>query len=112
MAKLGGLAKGGVNRQALSAEDAAARRLLGEWAAARGYDVFGDAIGNLYVRRPGTENDAAPVVTGSHMDSQPTGGKYDGIYGVLAGFEALEAPVRAQLASAFKRGNLQVSLIM
>ncbi|MCM0019837.1 MAG: M20 family metallo-hydrolase [Tagaea sp.] len=91
MAKLGGLPKGGVNRQALSAEDAAARRLLGEWAAARGYELFGDPIGNLYVRRPGTENDAAPVVTGSHMDSQPTGGKYDGIYGVLAGFEALEA---------------------
>jgi N-carbamoyl-L-amino-acid hydrolase len=91
MAKLGGLAKGGVNRQALSAEDAAARRLIGGWAQARGYELFGDPIGNLYVRRAGTENDAAPVVTGSHMDSQPTGGKYDGIYGVLAGFEALEA---------------------
>lgn len=91
MAKLGGLAKGGVNRQALSAEDAAARRLIGGWAQARGYDLFGDPIGNLYIRRAGTENDAAPVVTGSHMDSQPTGGKYDGIYGVLAGFEALEA---------------------
>lgn len=91
MAKLGGLPKGGVNRQALSAEDAAARRLIGGWAQARGYDLFGDPIGNLYIRRAGTENDAAPVVTGSHMDSQPTGGKYDGIYGVLAGFEALEA---------------------
>ncbi|MBN9499947.1 MAG: Zn-dependent hydrolase [Alphaproteobacteria bacterium] len=91
MAKLGGLSKGGVNRQALSAEDAAARRLIGGWAQARGYDLFGDPIGNLYIRRAGTENDAAPVVTGSHMDSQPTGGKYDGIYGVLAGFEALEA---------------------
>ncbi len=91
MAQLGGLAKGGVNRQALSAEDAAARRLIGGWAQARGYDLFGDPIGNLYIRRAGTENDAAPVVTGSHMDSQPTGGKYDGIYGVLAGFEALEA---------------------
>jgi len=91
MAKLGCLAKGGVNRQALSAEDAAARRLIGGWAQARGYDLFGDPIGNLYIRRAGTENDAAPVVTGSHMDSQPTGGKYDGIYGVLAGFEALEA---------------------
>jgi N-carbamoyl-L-amino-acid hydrolase len=91
MAKLGGLPKGGVNRQALSAEDAAARLLLGQWAQARGYDVFSDPIGNLHVRRAGTENDAAPVLTGSHMDSQPTGGKYDGIYGVLAGFEALEA---------------------
>ncbi|MBI1243668.1 MAG: hydantoinase/carbamoylase family amidase [Alphaproteobacteria bacterium] len=91
MAKLGGLPRGGVNRQALSPEDAAARRLLAEWAAARGFDVYGDPIGNLYVRRAGTEADAPPVLTGSHMDSQPTGGKYDGMYGVLAGFEALEA---------------------
>jgi beta-ureidopropionase / N-carbamoyl-L-amino-acid hydrolase len=91
MAKLGGLPKGGVNRQALSAEDAAARNLLGGWAAARGYDVFSDPIGNLHIRRAGSETDAAPVLTGSHMDSQPTGGKYDGMYGVLAGFEALEA---------------------
>ncbi len=91
MAKLGGLPKGGVNRQALSEEDAASRRLLGSWAAARGYDLRGDPIGNLYVRRAGIENDALPVLTGSHMDSQPTGGKYDGMYGVLAGFEALEA---------------------
>ena len=91
MAKLGGLPKGGVNRQALSAEDAASRRLLGSWAATRGYDVYGDAIGNLHVRRAGQDNGAAPVLTGSHMDSQPTGGKYDGMYGVLAGFEALEA---------------------
>lgn len=91
MAKLGGLPKGGVNRQALSDEDAASRRLIGSWAAARGYDVYGDPIGNLYIRRAGTENDAPPVLTGSHMDSQPTGGKYDGMYGVLAGFEALEA---------------------
>jgi N-carbamoyl-L-amino-acid hydrolase len=91
MAKLGGLPKGGVNRQALSDEDAASRRLLGQWAAARGYDVFSDPIGNLHVRRAGGDNDAAPVLTGSHMDSQPTGGKYDGMYGVLAGFEALEA---------------------
>jgi len=80
MARLGGLPKGGVNRQALSPEDAAARLLLGQWAQARGYDVFSDPIGNLHVRRAGTENDAAPVLTGSHMDSQPTGGKYDGIF--------------------------------
>jgi N-carbamoyl-L-amino-acid hydrolase len=91
MAKLGGLPNGGVNRQALSAEDAAARRLLAGWASARGYDVYGDPIGNLHVRRAGLEKDAPPVLTGSHMDSQPTGGKYDGMYGVLAGFEALEA---------------------
>ncbi len=91
MAKLGATLKGGVNRQALSAEDAAARRLLAFWAAARGFTVATDTIGNLFVRYEGTDTSAAPVLTGSHMDSQPTGGRFDGIYGVLAGFEALEA---------------------
>jgi beta-ureidopropionase / N-carbamoyl-L-amino-acid hydrolase len=91
MAKLGGTPKGGVNRQALSAEDAAARNLLASWAKARGFSVFTDAIGNLFVRREGSEPAAPPVMSGSHMDSQPTGGRFDGMYGVLAAFEALEA---------------------
>ena len=91
MAKLGGTPKGGVNRQALSAEDAAARNLLGAWAKARGFSTFTDAIGNLFVQRAGSDPHAAPVMSGSHMDSQPTGGRFDGMYGVLAAFEALEA---------------------
>jgi len=91
MAKLGGTPKGGVNRQALSAEDAAARNLLGTWAKARGFSIFTDAIGNLFVRREGSDPKALPVLSGSHMDSQPTGGRFDGMYGVLAAFEALEA---------------------
>jgi N-carbamoyl-L-amino-acid hydrolase len=91
MAKLGGTPKGGVNRQALSAEDAAARNLLASWAKARGFAIFTDAIGNLFVTRPGTDAAALPVMSGSHMDSQPTGGRFDGMYGVLAAFEALEA---------------------
>jgi len=91
MAKLGGTPKGGVNRQALSAEDAAARNLLGSWARARGFGVSTDAIGNLFVRREGSDPKARPVMSGSHMDSQPTGGRFDGMYGVLAAFEALEA---------------------
>ncbi len=91
MAKLGGTAKGGVNRQALSAEDAAARNLLASWAKARGFSIFTDAIGNLFVQRAGSDAKAAPVMSGSHMDSQPTGGRFDGMYGVLAAFEALEA---------------------
>jgi N-carbamoyl-L-amino-acid hydrolase len=99
MAKLGGTPKGGVNRQALSAEDAAARNLLASWAAARGFAVFTDAIGNLFVRRDGTERDASPVMSGSHMDSQPTGGRFDGMYGVLAAFEALEALEDAGIAT-------------
>jgi N-carbamoyl-L-amino-acid hydrolase len=91
MAKLGGTAKGGVNRQALSPEDAAARNLLVSWAKARGFSIFTDAIGNLFVRREGSDAEALPVLSGSHMDSQPTGGRFDGMYGVLAAFEALEA---------------------
>src|SRR3954454_12853418 len=91
MAKLGGTSKGGVNRQALSPEDAAARVQLMAWARARGFAVFTDPIGNLFARREGSDPAAAPVLSGSHMDSQPTGGRFDGMYGVLAAFEALEA---------------------
>lgn len=91
MAKLGGTPKGGVNRQALSPEDAAARNLLMSWAKARGFSISTDAIGNLFVRREGSDPRALPVMSGSHMDSQPTGGRFDGMYGVLAAFEALEA---------------------
>ncbi len=91
MAKLGGTPKGGVNRQALSPEDAAARNLLASWAKARGFSISTDAIGNLFVRRDGSDPKALPVLSGSHMDSQPTGGRFDGMYGVLAAFEALEA---------------------
>src|SRR4029453_7271765 len=91
MAKLGGTPKGGVNRQALSSEDAAARHPLASLAKARGFSIFTDAIGNLFVRREGSDAVALPVMSGSHMDSQPTGGRFDGMYGLLAAFEALEA---------------------
>jgi N-carbamoyl-L-amino-acid hydrolase len=91
MAAIGATAKGGVNRQALTAEDARARALLVSWARARGFVLAADAIGNLFVRREGADPHARPILTGSHMDTQPTGGKFDGIYGVLAGFEVLEA---------------------
>ncbi|HEX2113439.1 MAG TPA: M20 family metallo-hydrolase [Alphaproteobacteria bacterium] len=91
MGRIGATPKGGVNRQALSPEDAKARSLLASWARARGFGVFTDRIGNLFVRREGTDASARPVLTGSHLDTQPTGGRYDGAYGVLAGFEVLEA---------------------
>src|SRR5277367_5421985 len=91
MARLGARPDGGVNRQALSGEDIAARRTLIGWAEARGFACAVDPIGNLFVRRAGTEPSLPPVLTGSHLDSQPTGGKFDGTYGVLAGFEVLEA---------------------
>ena len=99
MAAIGATPKGGVNRQALTPEDGRARALLASWAEARGFAVSSDAIGNLFVRRAGSERDAAPVVTGSHLDTQPTGGRFDGVYGVLAGFEALEALEDAGVAT-------------
>jgi N-carbamoyl-L-amino-acid hydrolase len=95
MAQFGATPAGGVNRAAFSPEDIAARKLLIDWASEFGFATATDEIGNLYVRRAGTSADAPPVVTGSHLDSQPKGGKFDGAYGVVGGFEALEAIERA-----------------
>jgi beta-ureidopropionase / N-carbamoyl-L-amino-acid hydrolase len=91
MAEIGATARGGCNRQALTDEDLRGRDLLTRWARAAGCDVRVDAIGNIFARRAGSD-DALPVVmTGSHLDTQPTGGKFDGIYGVLAGLEVIES---------------------
>ena len=95
MAQIGVIQGGGVNRAAFSQEDIAARKLLISWARAHDFTVAIDAIGNLFIRRAGTDPRAAPVMTGSHMDSQPRGGRFDGIYGVLAGLEAIEAMEQA-----------------
>ena len=100
MAEIGATAKGGVNRAALSDEDRRARKLMVEWAGDLGFEVTTDDIANLYIRRPGRQADATPVVTGSHLDSQPRGGKFDGSYGVIGGFEALEAIARAGVETA------------
>ena len=100
MAEIGATAKGGVNRAALSDEDRRARRLMVEWAGDLGFEIATDDIANLYIRRPGRQADAAPVVTGSHLDSQPRGGKFDGSYGVIGGFEALEAIAKAGIETA------------
>jgi N-carbamoyl-L-amino-acid hydrolase len=91
MAQIGAIPGNGVNRAALSAEDIVARKLFISWAQARNFTIATDDIGNLFVRREGLDPTLPPVMTGSHMDSQPRGGRFDGIYGVLAGFEALEA---------------------
>ncbi len=95
MAEIGATPKGGVNRAALSPEDIRARKLMVAWAEELGFAVATDDIANLYIRRPGRDPEAPPVVTGSHLDSQPTGGKFDGSYGVIGGLEALEAIERA-----------------
>jgi len=91
LARHGATAAGGVNRQALSDEEIAARRELLESARELGLAAYTDAAGNFFLRMEGRENDAAPVLTGSHIDSQPTGGRFDGAYGVLAGIEAIRA---------------------
>lgn len=91
VAAYGATDKGGVNRQALSREDVAAKNHIVRWAAERGFLCFQDDIGNLFVRREGMDPTLDPVMTGSHLDSQPTGGRFDGAYGVLAGLEVLLA---------------------
>ena len=91
MGQIGATARGGCNRQALTDADRDGRALFADWARAAGCTVRIDAIGNLFARRPGRD-DALPVVmTGSHLDTQPTGGKFDGVYGVLAGLEVIES---------------------
>ncbi|MGC2031566.1 MAG: allantoate amidohydrolase, partial [Steroidobacteraceae bacterium] len=91
MAAIGATPRGGCNRQALTEADMAGRKLLSRWAEAAGCSARVDAVGNLFIRRVGTD-DALPVVmTGSHLDTQPTGGKFDGVYGVLAGLEVIES---------------------
>lgn len=99
MAGIGATAKGGVNRQALTAGDGKARRLLADWSVSRGFSIFQDDIGNLFIRRAGTDDTLAPVTTGSHLDTQPTGGRFDGAYGVMAGLEALEALADSGIAT-------------
>jgi N-carbamoyl-L-amino-acid hydrolase len=90
MAEIGATGRGGVNRQALSRADTEARKLLLSWTRARNFVAEADLIGNLFIRRPGTDSSLPPVMVGSHLDSQPTGGNFDGVFGVLAGLEALE----------------------
>ncbi len=91
MGRIGATPKGGVNRQALSEEDAAVRQLMVAWAQELDLSASTDTIGNLFLRLPAGAENAAPVMAGSHLDSQPTGGRFDGTFGVLAGLEALQA---------------------
>ena len=88
-AAIGATPGGGVNRPALSVLDREARRLLTELAFARGFRVEQDDMANLFIRREGAA-DVPPFVIGSHLDSQPMGGRFDGALGVLAAFEVLE----------------------
>ncbi|WP_085674449.1 MULTISPECIES: Zn-dependent hydrolase [unclassified Pseudomonas] len=89
LARLGATAKGGVCRLALTDLDRQARDLFVEWCEAAGCSVSVDGVGNIFARRPGRNPKLPPVMTGSHIDTQPTGGKFDGCFGVMAGLEVL-----------------------
>ncbi|MFI2811343.1 MULTISPECIES: Zn-dependent hydrolase [Microbulbifer] len=89
MARIGATPAGGCNRQALTDEDRAGRDLFTEWCREAGCEIRVDRMGNIFARRPGSDPDLPPVITGSHLDTQPTGGKYDGVFGVLAGLEVM-----------------------
>lgn len=89
MAEIGATARGGSCRLALTEQDKAGRDLFSHWCREAGLTLTVDAIGNLFARRAGIDPMAAPVMMGSHLDTQPEGGRFDGVYGVLAGLEVL-----------------------
>ena len=99
MAKIGATEKGGVRRLALTHEDTRGRDLFAQWCRDAGMTVSVDEIGNLFARREGTRKDAAPVLIGSHLDTQPEGGRFDGVYGVLAALELVRALNDANIAT-------------
>lgn len=89
LAEVGATAGGGVCRLALSDEDRQARDLFVRWCQEAGCLVRVDAVGNIFARRAGRNDKLPPVMTGSHIDSQPNGGRFDGAYGVMAGLEVM-----------------------
>ncbi len=91
MAKIGATEKGGCCRLALTDLDKESRDLFVRWCEAAGCSIKIDKMGNIFARRPGRNDDLAPVMTGSHLDTQPTGGRFDGVYGVLAGLEVVRS---------------------
>ncbi|PWJ42415.1 Zn-dependent hydrolase [Sediminitomix flava] len=91
MAQIGGTPKGGVCRVTLTEEDKKGRDLFIKWCEDAGCTIEIDQMGNLFARRAGKRADLNPILMGSHLDSQPTGGKYDGVYGVLAALEVIES---------------------
>ncbi len=89
MAKIGPGVAGGNNRQTLTDDDAKGRELFKYWCEKEGLAMGLDTMGNMFARREGTDPNALPVMVGSHLDTQPTGGKYDGVLGVLGGLEII-----------------------
>ena len=91
MAKIGPGIAGGNNRQTLTDADAEGRRLFQRWCDDAGLTMGVDTMGNMFMTRAGEDPEALPVYVGSHLDTQPTGGKYDGVLGVLSGLEVVRS---------------------
>ena len=91
MAKIGPGVAGGNNRQTLTDEDSEGRHLFRQWCEVQGCSMGLDKMGNMFARREGVDPNALPVYVGSHLDTQPTGGKYDGVLGVLGGLEIIRS---------------------
>ena len=91
MAKIGGTPKGGCKRLTLTDVDKQGRELFRSWCQQAGLTVKIDEMGNMFARRAGVEDNLPPVVLGSHLDTQPTGGKFDGVLGVLGALEVVRS---------------------
>ncbi|MCG6115497.1 MAG: Zn-dependent hydrolase [Mesorhizobium sp.] len=91
MARIGPGVAGGNNRQTVTDEDSEGRHLFKRWCEEAGLEMGLDQMGTMFARREGTDPDALPVYVGSHLDTQPTGGKYDGVLGVLGGLEIIRS---------------------
>ena len=89
LAQIGATPKGGVKRMTLTDLDRQGRDLFVRWCKDAGMTIRIDAIGNIFAHRAGTDDSLPPVMTGSHLDTQPSGGKFDGAYGVMAGLEVV-----------------------
>src|ERR1700716_2943764 len=92
LAAIGGTQRGGCNRQALTDEDKVGRDLFVSWTRSLGCTVTVDEVGNIFASRAGEDASLAPILMGSHLDTQATGGRFDGVYGVMAGLEVLRNP--------------------
>ena len=99
MARIGPGVAGGNNRQALTDADGEGRRLFARWCEGLGMTLVTDRLGNMFARREGSEPGLDPVVLGSHLDTQPTGGRYDGVLGVLAALEAVRVMEEGRIAT-------------
>jgi len=107
LAQIGATPKGGVCRLALTDLDKQGRALFMQWAREAGCTLRIDAIGNIFARRAGVDNSLPPIMAGSHIDTQPTGGKFDGNYGVLAALEVLRTLNEAQIQT---RAPLEIAV--